>query len=77
MRVIRISMKFFSLLITFPFVAVPLTISYCKRRASSVGQIRGVGDDRVHIEGNIGEDINRKENSTAESLDNPSAEMLI
>ena len=82
MRIMRISMKFFSLAITFPLVAVPLGISYCKKRASSVGNVTtenhvNENEGGLNIVVNPGGDINRKENSTAEDLENPSAEMLI
>lgn len=81
MRIMRISLKFFSLAVTFPLVAVPLGISYCKKRASSVGNVTTQNhvneNEGIQIVVNSGGDINRKENSTAESLENPSAEMLI
>ena len=81
MRIMRISINFFSLAITFPLVAVPLGISYCKKRASSVGNVTTQNhvneNEGIQIIVNPGGDINRKENSTAESFDNPSAGMLI
>lgn len=76
----RITMQSFSLLITLPFVALPLMISYCKRRSSSVGNAGtnlGVGEEGGGVGGNIGGDINQKEKSTEESVENPCSETLI
>jgi hypothetical protein len=79
-RIMRIAMHSFTLFMTLPFVALPLLISYCKRRSSSVGNAgnnQGVGEEGGRMEGNVGGDINQKEKSTEESAENPCSETLI